>query len=749
MCVLAAGSWWFAHRDHPPRWPTSVAASDEPAFVGEAVCATCHASEAAAWRTSDHQRAMQPATASTVLGDFGNASFTHAGITSTFFARDGKRMVRTDGPDGALHDYEVTHTFGAAPLQQYLVAFPGGRYQALELAWDTRPAPAGGQRWFHLYPDEAIGHADPLHWTGVAENWNYMCADCHSTNVRKAWSAQTQSYATRFAEMSVACEACHGPGSRHVAWAFQPPAQRGTDKRLAITLDERTGVYWPRDPATHKPARSRPRSSDREIEMCARCHSRRGLLHEDVVHGQPVSDDYRVALLDDALYYPDGQIKGEVYEYGSFLQSRMHAEGVTCSDCHDPHSQQLRAPGDGVCMQCHEPRYATAQHHFHPEGSAGARCVSCHMPAATYMVIDERRDHSLRVPRPDQSVTLGVPNPCTGCHRDRTAAWAATTVERWFGHAPAGLQQYAEALAAGTRGEPGADLQLAKLATDRSQPAIARATAIDRLRLATPEAFAAVRDGLGDASPLVRRASVQALAAVEPQMRASLVAPLVEDPVRGVRLEAALALAGVRDDLIPAALHGARERATAEFLAAQELLGDRPEGHLALATFFAAQQDAARAEASLQRALAIDPAFVPAYVNLADLYRALGRDADAEHQLRNALVRAPEDPALLHALGLTLVREHRLAEALDPLGNAARLGRDNPRLGYVYAVALHDAGKRDDAVRELEAVLDRHPYDRESLAAMIGFLREAGAPGRAQPFITRLEALEPRDPTHP
>lgn len=686
---------------------------------------------------------MEPATNATVLGDFAQASFTHAGVTSTFFRRDGKPMVRTDGPAGALHDYEVSHTFGLTPLQQYLVKLPDGRQQALATAWDSRPKDAGGQRWFHLHPDETIDHDDPLHWTGATASWNYMCADCHSTNVRKAWSPQTQRYATSFAEMSVACEACHGPGSRHVAWANQPPSQRrANDKGLSIALDERTDVHWARDAATKKPTRSRPRTSDREIEMCARCHSRRGLIHEDIVHGQPVADDYRVALLDDELYYSDGQIKGEVYEYGSFVQSKMFVAGVTCSDCHDPHSQRLRAPDDGLCLQCHDPHYATQKHHFHPDATPGARCVGCHMPATTYMVVDDRRDHSLRVPRPDLSVKLGVPNACNGCHRDRDATWAANTVVSWYGRTPAGLQQFAEALDAGNRGAPGAEGMLAKLASDQTQPAIARASALARVRRFTPEAFAATRDGLADPSPLVRRASVEALATLDPRMRAALLAPLLDDPVRSVRIEAASALTGVAPDLIPLGLHRARDRARADFIATQELNSDRPQGHLALATLYAAEQDFARAEASLQRALAIDPGFVPAAVNLADIYRVLGRDDEAERSLRVAIERAPQDPALLHALGLALVRGRGLQDALVPLGAAARLGRDNARLGYVYAVALHDAGKRQDALRELEVVLARHPYDRDSLAAIIAFLREAGQDRAAATFVSRLEALE-------
>lgn len=747
----------IAGRRHRAPEPPRSTASPIPAtaqasaggFAGEVVCGSCHAREAAAWTGSHHQLAMQPASSSTVLGDFASASFTHAGVPSQFFRRDARYMVRTDGPDGGLHDYEVRYTFGVAPLQQYLVAFPGGRFQAPEIAWDSRPAKLGGQRWFHLYPGEKIDPTDPLHWTGTAENWNYMCADCHSTNVRKSWSAQTGTYSTRFAEVSVSCEACHGPGSLHVAWAREPPERRRTDphKGLSIALDERAGVFWPRDPATSKPTRSRPRTSEREIEMCARCHSRRGLIHEDVVHGQPVGDDYRVALLDDDLYHPDGQIKGEVYEYGSFLQSRMFAEGVTCSDCHDPHRGGLRASGDKLCIQCHAAEaYATPKHHVHDPGSPGARCLACHMPAVTYMVVDPRRDHSLRVPRPDLSVKLGVPNACNGCHANRSAVWAARTVETWYGHTPSGLQQFAEALATGMQGAPGAERLLSALVADPRQPAIARASAIARLenRL-TPATLAVVRDALGDASSLVRRAAVHALAHADPHVRQALVSPLLADAVRVVRLEAATAMAGVPEDLLPSTTRGALEHAIAEFVATQELNGDRPEAHLGLATLYANRQGIERAEAELKRALSIDPAFVPASVNLADLYRTVGRDADAEPILRDALARTPENPSLLHALGLVLVRERRMREAIDSLGAAARHGPDNPRHGYVYAVALHDAGRRQEALRELEGVLRRHPYDRATLAALVAYHREAGDLRKALTFAEQLEALDSQD----
>ena len=354
---------------------------------------------------------MQPANPRSVLGNFNHATFSGPGVTSTFFRRGAKFMTRTEGPDGRLHDYEVQFTFGVFPLQQYLIAMPGGRLQALGIAWDSSSRQAGGQRWFFLYPDRKIRAPDPLHWTGIDQTWNYMCADCHSTNVRKNYDEQKRTYATCYAEIDVSCESCHGPGSDHVAWTQnrgdRKPLQ--ANEGLTIDLDERKGVVWTIDPATGNARRSSPRTSEREIMTCARCHARRGQIHEDYLHGQPVGDDYRVALLDSDLYFPDGQIKEEVYEYGSFVQSRMFHAGVTCSDCHEPHGLKLRAEGNQVCLQCHAaPKYDSARHHFHKLGAGGSRCVECHMPTRTYMVIDVRRDHSIRIPRPDRNYPAGA-----------------------------------------------------------------------------------------------------------------------------------------------------------------------------------------------------------------------------------------------------------------------------------------------------------------------------------------------------
>jgi len=752
LAIAAGGWWWYSGRQPRALFAGASSPARPPAsYVGRQVCGQCHAQAAERWRGSHHDLAMQPATDASVAGDFTNKRFNYAGVTSSFFRRDGKFVVRTDGPDGKLADYDIKYTFGATPLQQYLVEFPDGRLQSLGLAWDTRPRAQGGQRWFHLYPGQDVTHRDELHWTALSQNWNYMCAECHSTGVRKNYDPKTRRFSTAYAEVNVACEACHGPGSSHVAWARKEGDWRrldGATKGLAQALDERKAVTWTISADTGNAQRIPPGRQGREIEMCGRCHARRGQFSEDYVHGRPLGDTHRVALLDERLYYPDGQIRDEVYEYGSFLQSKMFRQGVTCSDCHDPHSGKLRASGSQMCSGCHAAqKYETPKHHFHAAGSRGADCVGCHMPTTTYMVVDPRHDHSFRVPRPDLSVKLGVPNPCTQCHAGRPAEWAAKQVEAWYGHAPRGYQRYAEALGAASSGGPGAADLLQALARDGDQPAIARASALGRLgplpSAAVPDVL---RTGLKDGDPLVRRAAVAALESADPPLRVELLAPLLDDPVRAVRMEAARALANAPRDRLTDAQRTALDRGLAEYIAAEQFNADRPESHVNLALLYAARRRFSEAEASLRMALEIDPRFVPASVNLADLYRAAGKDPDGERVLRDALQRDPRGAAAHHALGLLYVRRKRMPEALAELEAAARLAPESARYGYVYAVALNDAGRPKQAMEVLRRVLARRPSDRDTLSALIAYARQQGDPRQALGYARRLAALEPANP---
>ena len=730
------------------RAAVSAAPAAAPAYVGAASCGGCHATETAAWKTSHHALAMQHATPETVLGDFNDTKFVHGNVTSTFFRRDGKFFVNTDGPDGTMQDFEVKFTFGVKPLQQYLLELPGGRLQALSVAWDTRAKADGGQHWFHMYPDEAIPHDDPLHWTGPQQNWNFMCAECHSTHLERGFDEATDTYKTTYSDINVACESCHGPGSTHEAWAKHETGWEAmANKGLPVALDERNGVTWELDPKTGNSTRSTPRTTTREIETCALCHSRRGPIWADIVAGAPIGDSHRVALLDDGLYFPDGQIHDEVYEYGSFLQSRMFHAGVTCSDCHDPHSLQLRAEGSGVCLQCHSAdRYATAEHHHHPIGSAGAECASCHMPQRTYMVVDPRRDHSFRIPRPDRSVALGTPNACNQCHTDKTPAWAAEQVKAWYPTANPGFQTFAEALEDGNIGAPGARDHLFAVALDTSVPAIARASALERLdRLPSQAAVAQLKGLTTDPDPLVRRAAASAYVAAPPTARGDLFA-LLDDPVRDVRLEAARMLADLPADGLTADQRARRDRGAEEYIASQRSNADRPEAHHNIAVIDVALGRYDDAEAELKKAIAVDPNFLPAAVTLADLYRGMGRDAEGEPILKAAIARQPDAPSGHFAYGLWLVRAGRHEEALAELKLAAMSGGADPRIAYVYAIALSDMGKPGDAIQMLRASLQRHPNDAETLLALAGFEKDAGMIDEARRHAARLAELEPDAP---
>jgi Flp pilus assembly protein TadD len=715
--------------------PTALAT-----FTGSQTCATCHADQHSRWKGSQHERAMQHVDEKTVLGNFDNARFRYANVDTRFYRRDGKFFTRTDGPDGRLAEFEIKYTFGVYPLQQYLIEFTDGRLQALTIAWDSRPKAAGGQRWFHLYPDEKVDHRDELHWTKRSQNWNFMCADCHSTNLRKHYDSQTDRFKSQWSEISVGCEACHGPGSRHIEWAARKDAD--PTRGLSAALDERRGVAWAIDPNTGSARRSVPRTSHREIEVCAQCHARRAQIAEGYQAGKPFLDHYRPALLEPGLYHPDGQQRDEVYIWGSFLQSRMHQAGVTCSDCHEPHSQKLRAEGNAVCAQCHLPaKFDTPSHHFHKQG---ARCVDCHMPTTTYMVVDPRRDHSLRIPRPDLTVSLGTPNACNSCHKDKPAAWADARLRAWYDPVPQGWQRFGETLAAAERPASAAvaGAALAALAGNATQPAIARASGMAALgRFPSPASLAAIRQGLADADPLIRHASIGALAAMPPDERVPLVAPLLGDPLRGVRIEAAASLAGARDAAFDGSQRLAFEPAATEFEAVQRYNADRPEARTALGNFHAQRGRFDLAEAELKSAVLMDPPFPPAAVNLADLYRAQGRDEEAVKVLSEALGKTPQNAALYHARGLARVRLQQTAGAMTDLERAARLAPDDARFAYVYAVALHSSGEPRRALAELDRALLKAPADRDLLAAGMAFARDLGDQVLSARYAKRLGDL--------
>ena len=675
-------------------------------FVGSTACKSCHAAQYRDWLGSDHELAMQVADSSTVLADFEAAEFEYFGTTTSFFTRNGKYFVRTADSQGEQQDYRVAYTFGVYPLQQYLVEFPGGRLQSLPFSWDTRASVDGGQRWFHLYGDEYIGPDDELHWTGRNQNWNFMCAECHSTNLVMGYDAATHSFDTTYSEISVGCEACHGPATHHIDQAQRDAFD--AEFGLLVNLDDQDGASWIMDTDSGIAARDKPLAgAQQQPESCGRCHARRGVITAQYEYGKPLADTHMPALLAEDLYFADGQINDEVYVYGSFVQSKMYRAGVTCSDCHNPHSGKLvTGPNaSAVCSQCHLPAvFDTTGHHGHQAGDVA--CVDCHMPERTYMGIDDRRDHSFRIPRLELSSRLEAPVACAKCHSSEEIESFAES----FTDATSG-SHYGLALAAGRAGF--ANATLVETIRHDDTPDIARATALTLLAApagATEES--AIVESVVSPSPLVRIGALRALQQFPGDTRLKLGGALLADPVRGVRLEAALLLADVHD-LLPAKINRAFGIAAEEYRAAYLATANRPRSLANLASFEANTGNTAKAVGHMERALQL----------------------------------APEVAALRHSMGLLYVRAGNQNAALDEFRLAAEFDAANSRYVYVFGVALNSLGQRVAALAVLDRARRQFPDNFDIGWAVVTMHRDSGERQRALQVLDELRAQFPQNPS--
>lgn len=712
------------------------------AFTGSESCQGCHAEEYNLWEGSHHDLAMQLPDEESVLGDFDDASFTYNGVTTRFFRKGDKYLVNTDGENGELQDFEVAYVFGVSPLQQYLLPLSRGRLQALSIAWDSRSDAEGGQRWYHLYPEETIDYKDPLHWTGTYQNWNTSCAECHSTDLKKNYTPASRSFDTQFAELNVGCEACHGPGEQHQALAQENELEGAENGGFPTAMAQRG--EWTLAEGAHIATRTAPLESNAQIDNCARCHSRRGTLG-DYHYGAELLDTHRLSLPQWPLYYPDGQILDEDYVYGSFVQSKMHQAGVVCSNCHEPHSLQLRAPGNAVCAQCHVPAsYDTRQHHHHEEGSAGAQCANCHMPETTYMVVDPRRDHSMRIPRPDLSIVMGTPNACNQCHEEKDAPWALQALKQWGIQFRDTSTHPARAFQRIAQGDNRVVPQLAQLASDTNTAPIWRATAMEALgEVGGRDALQTATQILYDDDPLLRASTVRALEFLPLQQRVQLLDHLIDDPVTAVRMEVASSLAGVPLDQVPPEKAAELRELFEEYVSILNGHADMPGVQLQLGIFYVTRGDAPAAEAAYREALYLNSQLIPAYLNLADLLRGEGRDEEARQVLLQALEVYPESGNTLHALGLLETRSGQPETALKYLQQAAALETEGTRHRFVYGIALHDLGQPAEAIVQLQVLLRSAPQSEEVLLALANYSTELGQRKNALNYARTLTKIAP------
>jgi tetratricopeptide (TPR) repeat protein len=679
-----------------------------PVHVSSAACADCHRQEHAAWSKSHHSWALRNPTPENVLGDFNDAAFDHQGVKSRFFKRGPKFFIETDGPDGKLSEFEIKYTAGVTPLQQYLVELDKGRLQALDVAWDTQQ-----KRWFNLYPGQKLKARDGLHWSGPYKNWNARCAECHQTNFKKNYSPKSASYQSKWSELTIGCEACHGPGSAHVQWAqdaeaFASKMPAGVDARgLTVSLPLK--------------------SASEEIQLCARCHSRRSPMGANSPpSGEKLSDHYQLALLRDGLYFADGQINDEVYVHGSFLQSKMYARGVRCSNCHEPHSGSLIAEGNAVCTQCHSPAgnakfqtlkkasYDSPSHHHHEAGSQGAKCVSCHMPAKTFMRVDPRRDHSFRVPRPDLSAKLGTPNACANCHQDKTSKWAAGKLREWFPGGRTGMAHYGEVLRAG-RTKPGEEAggKLIGLALDKGQPAIIRASALDVLRQSiTLKLLERVSPLLKDESDLVRSAALRLFQNAPAPLKTKTALALLGDTAKAVRLEAARLLIGVPLGSLSKTDRTAAGNALASYQSSLFVRADFPETQMQIAGLAMVLKDFRTAQHALRTAVKMDPQLADAWITLARIQSALRQPDRAKKTLEQAVLELPKNGLLFLRLGMLYSQARQPDLAVITLEKSRDLSGDTPVLLELLAVNHLTLGNLDKARGYAEPLARQYPEYR-------------------------------------
>lgn len=720
-------------------------ATDAQGYAPAESCMGCHKEQAGAWKNSDHDWAMRPATAANVLGNFKDARFKDGNVQARFFRKGEKFFVNTEGADGKPADFEILYTFGYKPLQQYLVAFPGGRLQSLTIAWDSRARGEGGQRWFSLYPGQHFAPTDPLHWTGRYQNWNAMCADCHSSNLLKNYDDKTDTFATTWHEPNVGCQSCHGPAQAHVDWASrEKPAQAsyGSPAEMGLKVDYRA------------------MGSHGMVDQCAYCHSRRQSLNVGQLPDKPLLASVLPATLRPGMYHADGQMQGEVYVYGSFTQSKMFAAGVTCTDCHDPHTTQVKIEGNGLCQQCHKPtpperfpslqakNYDSPEHHHHQAGSQGAQCVNCHMPAQTYMVVDPRRDHSFRLPRPDLAAETESPDACTACHKDKQPAWAAKTIEGWVG-TPQRPPHYGQALHAGRTGQVDALQQLTALIGDLGKPAIVRATAAEQLATMGEPALPSLAQALQDDSSLVRAYAASGFSRQTPVQRVKYLLPLLHDDNLAVRDEALRALVGISLIALPDPEREPYRAALADYERRLRGNADLPGNRLNLAVLLERDGRQQAALEQYRQALKLDPYFSPARVNLVTLANLMLRQDEAQEVLREgvALKDMPvtDHGNITYMLALLLIERNKTEEALPLFETAARELPQNPRIRYNQGLLLLHMQRRAEAQAALEAGLAQAPDDADLLYAMVYLHGSGRQQEEAINYVRRLEKAAPQD----
>ncbi|GGF86568.1 hypothetical protein GCM10011338_43710 [Alteromonas lipolytica] len=651
---------------------------------------------------------MQPAQQEFVLGDFSNVTFSFGRRTSRFFARDGKYFIETLDAEGKQTTFQVRYTFGYEPLQQYLLQTGGGRLQAFDVAWDSRPASQGGQRWFQLQDENVTDPEHPFFWSGYYQNWNSRCAACHTTDFNKHYDSQTNQFQSTWSDINVACESCHGPGKAHTEHIRNhtfSPAHTGLQelgKQLTFHLVDG-------DPIAR--AAETMQQPSLALETCGACHSRRADL-QAAVSSAPFHQQFQLEGITEPNYFSDGQIQDEVFVLGSFLQSKMAEAGVTCTNCHDPHTGQTKLPGAQICNTCHAPAvFAQPQH---TNGHAQANCLDCHMPQRVYMGVDARRDHRFHRPgikHPNSSA------PCKVCHVDESDDWLHQALTAWPKRDGASADTLGDWAALNQRlaeFDSTAINDALTFLNRNALPSLEKAALIEKMVVIAPERTTdSITSLASNQDPVARQSAARAAAGLPLTLSYPILLKLSQDPVKSVRAVVAGTILTVAPEWFIKA-----PPLTALLEEYQQVLRgtqDNPGANLGLAHIAQFQQDIPAAINAYEQALRIDPQYIPGLLSYADFLRRLGNEDQARHQLELALRYGKELGAVQFAYGLLKIREQAYAAALPFLAKAASTKDALPRYAFVYAVALWQQQSRQQAVEVLASAATRWPGDYDLL----------------------------------
>ena len=708
----------------PAPTPAPGTRHEAPAeYLGSQSCARCHDVEHTQWKNSLHIKMTKPVAEATIVGDFRERTkFADHDRSYTFGMKDGKPLVNVSFGGRQAEAFTVDYTLGAKRYQGYLTMLPEGGIYVLPVFWHI-----ASKRWVDW--KEITPIPDGAH--DLRQLWNANCFNCHGTNIVQGYDLNEKKYRSTWTEMGIGCEACHGPGRQHVAvmeaWEKDPASKPQYDSSSKNRqLSDILKIFSTRS--------SEPR---RIYDTCAYCHGNKNNVFVGFKGGDSFADYALPFLISEPI--PENDLQGEFWPDGRpnrfnrpqalTLSGCFKAGAVTCTSCHVAHGSRNEHSlkvniyqgrnGDALCTQCHSEPKATRPsghqavnpsgpqdlkpsfsgpglraHTFHAPESAGSRCISCHMSDVNWRLLIRRRDHTFQAPVPENTAQFGIPNACTTCHDNRSPEWAAKQMSEWWGDGErrAKATSLADAMYRAGSGDATALPALARLAVDRSQGLLIRASAAEYIaqlisgaqqrsaaqsqtsfdgrstdarrtfngrstnvlrttaELSANDRRTIVNALIGaadDPEPIVRAAALKALGTIGDRERAlgPVLARLV-DRTRVVRARAADVLVSFGIVELPGAAGAALKKAQDEYVVSLDMFPDVASNHAAKGWLEAERGNVMIARDALNKATAVEPNYAFPWVVKGVLLAREGKFAEAVEMWKKARSIEPSYPNL-------------------------------------------------------------------------------------------------------